>query len=273
MNSLVKRILTAGITVPGVIALLFFSKRNNFPWAVGLFLACFAGIALFEFYNLIERVDVDVMPLANAILGAGGFCGYVWFHENFNLVIMGIVVGVAVVINLRRRELKENLRTIGGAILGLIYIPWLLHYFYLIYFAETGIIHSLNVLFIVWGYDTGAYFVGRWFGYHTIASHISPKKTAEGVMGGIAFAYVGASLSPIWVPYRMWIPHIVLIAILVGLATQFGDLVESLVKRKAGVKDAGEVFPGHGGVLDRIDGLLFALPMFYFYFHFILRFV
>ena len=273
MNTLSKRIITALISGPGVLALIFFSKRNNFPWAVGLFLAISAGIAVFELCILFQKADINVRPACSGILATLGFFAYVWFSHKFTPIIVTTVLSAAILINLGFESIKENIKSAAAVILGFIYIPWLLHYFYLIFIAESGVIHSANVLFIVWGFDSGAYFVGRFFGTHKIAPNISPNKTAEGVLGGIFMAYVGASLSPIWVPYRQWIPHLILIAILVGLAAQLGDLVESVLKRLAGLKDSGSIFPGHGGVLDRIDGLLFALPVFYFYFHFILRFV
>ncbi|MFP4588378.1 MAG: phosphatidate cytidylyltransferase [Candidatus Acetothermia bacterium] len=273
MNTTAKRILTAVIMVPGVFALLFFAKRNHFPWAVGIFLALSSGIAVFEFSQLMAKAGLQLRPLSLALIASLSFFALIWFDPQQTLLIGGSTLLAGTLINIRNLSLSKNLKNAAAAILALIYIPWLLHYFYVIYAAQDGIVHAINVLLIVWGYDTGAYFAGRWLGKHQIAPHISPNKTIEGLGGGLVVAFLGASLSPVWVPYMAWIPHILLIAFLVGLSTQLGDLVESSFKRLAGVKDSGELLPGHGGVLDRIDGLLLALPTFYFYFHYILRFI
>jgi len=268
-----KRIVTSLILGPGVIALLFFSKRNDFRWAVGLFLALFVGLAVGEFCELIQKTGLRMRQFPTALAAAVGFFVYAWFEGRYSVSISGGTLFFAVLFNLHSGGLRENFQTLLAVVLGLIYIPWLMHYFYLLFLAESGVVHAVNALLTVWGYDSGAFFIGKYFGRHPLAPEISPNKTVEGVAGGLAFAYLGASLSPIWYSYIHWVPHILLIAVLVGLATQLGDLVESLLKRIAGVKDSGSLFPGHGGVLDRIDGLIFALPVFYFYFHFILRFV
>ena len=273
MNTLIKRTLTALVAGSGVLALLVFAKRNDFRWAVGLFLAICVGIAIIEFCELMEEAGFQLRPRPLALLASTAFFLYSLTRGQINPLLMVAFLVVAIINTARRVSLNDNLKNALAALLAFIYIPWLLHFFYLIYLAESGIIHSINVLFIVWGYDSGAYLFGRLVGKHKIAPHISPNKTLEGVIGGLFLAYGGASLSPIWYPYRMWIPHIAILAVLVGLAAQLGDLTESSLKRIAGVKDSGVLFPGHGGMLDRIDGLLFALPVFYFYFHFILRFI
>ena len=273
MSTIKKRIITALITAPGVLALLFFAKRDNFPWAVGLFLAISAAIGTAEFCSLIKKLGIKVRIIPTSILAGLAFFAYSLFGPKYGNLIGVTTLLVATINNLGIRKKEENLKSVLAAILGLVYVPGLLHYFYLIYLAESGIIHAINLLLIVWGYDSGAYLAGKFFGNQKIAPEVSPNKTVEGVAGGLIFAFLGASLSPIWVPYIKWLPHIAVLAVLVGLATQLGDLTESWFKRLAGAKDAGSLFPGHGGVLDRIDGLLLALPVFYFYFHFILEFI
>ena len=273
MSTIKKRVITAMITAPGVLALLFFAKRDDFPWAVGLFLAISAAIGTAEFTGLIREFGIKVRIIPTAVLAGLSFFAYSFFGPRYGTLIGVSTLIVAVINNLGLRNSRENLKSVLAAILALVYVPGLLHYFYLIYLAESGIIHAINLLLIVWGYDSGAYIAGSFFGSQKIAPEVSPNKTIEGVAGGLIMAFLGASLSPIWVPYIKWLPHIGLLAVLVGLATQLGDLTESWFKRLAGEKDSGSLFPGHGGVLDRIDGLLFALPVFYFYFHFILKFV
>jgi len=117
------------------------------------------------------------------------------------------------------------------------------------------------LLALVWAGDTGAYFVGRAIGRHKLYPTVSPKKTIEGAIGGLA-ASVGVAIliTQVWLT-RIDIPHAVLIGLLGGMAAQMGDLVESLIKRSCGVKDSGTLLPGHGGMLDRVDGVIFAFPV------------
>lgn len=277
MKTLTKRTITSLITAPGVLALLYFAKREDFPWAVGLFLAIMAAIGTAEFCHLMRESNIKARIIPTSILAGLAFFTYALLGPRYGYFIGTSTLLAAIITNLGYRSTNENVKAVFAAILGLVYVPGLLHYFYLIYLAEYGIIHAINLLLIVWGYDTGAYLFGKVFGSSKIAPEVSPNKTLEGVAGGLIVAFIGASISafisPVWGPYTRWLPHIGILAVLIGFSTQLGDLTESWLKRLAGVKDSGHLFPGHGGVLDRIDGLLFALPVFYFYFYFILEFL
>jgi phosphatidate cytidylyltransferase len=125
----------------------------------------------------------------------------------------------------------------------------------------------LFVVFLVAFNDIGGYFVGRSFGKTRLAPLVSPKKTVEGLIGGLILGAVAASVLvtfPAWEPIGL--AQGLVLAAVVGVFAPLGDLVESMVKRSIGVKDMGSVLPGHGGMLDRIDGFLFALPALYFAF-------
>jgi len=117
----------------------------------------------------------------------------------------------------------------------------------------------LVLVAIVWGFDTGAYLIGRTIGRHPFFPWISPKKTMEGVLGGLVVAIVAAGIA-LAVTGADWLPAIVLGPV-VGACAQAGDLAESLLKRAAGAKDSGSLIPGHGGILDRVDSFLFAAPV------------
>lgn len=127
---------------------------------------------------------------------------------------------------------------------------------------DNGNLLLLLLFIIIWAADSGAYFVGRWKGKTKLANHISPGKTVEGLAGGLAMAAVAALISFYWLNLQ----HNLLILTLVGICTAamsvLGDLVESYYKRLAGIKDSGTIFPGHGGVLDRIDSLTAAAPIY-----------
>lgn len=129
----------------------------------------------------------------------------------------------------------------------------------------TSLIVLLFALFIVWSTDIGAYMIGRKIGKHKLAPSISPNKTVEGAIGGIVCAVVVSALY-LWkfgahFPYSM--PMMLIFVVIFSIAGQLGDLVESSYKRFYGVKDSGKILPGHGGILDRFDSLLFVFPMMY----------
>jgi phosphatidate cytidylyltransferase len=130
----------------------------------------------------------------------------------------------------------------------------------------------LMMLFvIIWANDIFAYVIGKTLGRHPLAPVISPRKTVEGAVAGFLFGIPAA-----WLYQRFFLPwmgdfHAVLLGMLIGLAGQAGDLCESLVKRAANVKDSGAILPGHGGMLDRLDSLLFGAPAMYYYFYLVLQ--
>jgi len=129
--------------------------------------------------------------------------------------------------------------------------------------ADTGPLLALSVLLVVWMADTGAYFAGRRWGYHKLAPSVSPGKTVEGAAGGMAVVLCYALLSSYWLETSsMGLLTWLIICLASALFSILGDLVESRQKRHARVKDSGSLLPGHGGVLDRIDSLTAAAPLF-----------
>ena len=124
---------------------------------------------------------------------------------------------------------------------------------------RAGSAWLITLLLLVWGYDTGAYLTGRWIGRRRLIDHVSPSKTIEGLAGGLVAATIAAGIGTWLVGMAPW--HALVIGPLIGLVAQAGDLAESLLKRAANRKDSGFLFPGHGGMLDRIDSFLFAAPV------------
>ena len=121
----------------------------------------------------------------------------------------------------------------------------------------------LGIFMFIWLYDTGAYCVGMLLGRHRLFERISPKKSWEGVIGGVAFSIAGAFASHYWFDEFFQVPDLMTwvgLGVVVAVFATFGDLVESLIKRTVGVKDSGNIMPGHGGILDRIDSLLLVVP-------------
>jgi phosphatidate cytidylyltransferase len=128
--------------------------------------------------------------------------------------------------------------------------------------SYTGAWWLLYVMFLVWGADSGAYAFGRLFGKHKLAPKVSPGKTLEGMFGGLAMSALLAWLFSLYVPLHISFNTLLICSVFAVLASVLGDLTESMFKREAGIKDSGNLIPGHGGVLDRIDSLTAAIPVF-----------
>jgi len=137
--------------------------------------------------------------------------------------------------------------------------------------GEDGGYWILMAFAVVWGSDTGAYFSGRAFGKHKLAPRVSPKKTVEGAVGGLLASVTAVVIFKLTaLPELAWW-QVFALAVPANILGQTGDLCESLIKRAHGVKDSGIIIYGHGGMLDRIDALIFALPWFYFFQHYLFR--
>ncbi len=162
-----------------------------------------------------------------------------------------------------------NIHRFAFSVMAFLYLPWTLGYFLLLRYAPDGNLGLWTLtlpLVATFATDIGAYFIGRAFGRHKLAPTISPNKTIEGSVGGVA-ASIGALLGYTSVvkgvfPFG-WV-ELLLVSLLLSLAAQLGDLTESMLKRYCGVKDSGEFLPGHGGLLDRMDSLLFSVPLTYY---------
>ncbi len=136
---------------------------------------------------------------------------------------------------------------------------------------ETGSDLVFLLFFVVWSSDTAAYYVGTTFGRRPLAPRVSPKKTIEGAVGGVLGAVLAAFLARPWFFNRLSVTDCLVIGLSLGLVGLLGDLVESMLKRGAGVKDSAALVPGHGGILDRVDSLLYAGPVLYYYYLFAMR--
>lgn len=136
---------------------------------------------------------------------------------------------------------------------------------------EAGSDLVLLLFFVVWSSDTAAYFVGTSFGRRPLAPRVSPKKTVEGAVAGVLGALFAAFLASVWFYRRLSLIDCVVLGLGLGTIGLLGDLVESMLKRGAGLKDSASLVPGHGGILDRVDSLLYAGPLLYYYYVFAMR--
>ena len=270
------RILTAVIVLPFLIASILV------PWLkwlfVGLAIAAMA-LALFEFYVLAKQRGLNPDTgagylAATAILVISTFPIDLYNILLVQFVIILLTVGTLIAATLRGAPFDKMIGSVGSTILGVLYVALLGSYLVSLRMLPnpTEAAHVLSFFFLVlMGADAGAYYVGRAFGKNKLAPSISPGKTWEGVVGGIVAALAMATLAHYWffreLPLKLALPLAAVMTI-VGI---LGDLAESALKRGAGAKDAAKILPGHGGLLDRLDSLLFNAPLIYyfvrFYFH------
>jgi len=166
---------------------------------------------------------------------------------------------------LGRDEFEGIMARIAKASFGLLYVGFLLSHLVLLRGLTSGLAWIFFLLFVIFLGDTSAYYVGKVFGRHGLYRRVSPNKTVEGAIAGLAGSLICALIfwSLVFRPFSFG--HCVVLALGMGLLGQAGDLCESMIKRSAGVKDSGRILPGHGGILDRIDGLFFAAPFLYYY--------
>jgi phosphatidate cytidylyltransferase len=182
--------------------------------------------------------------------------------------IFPVTACVLVVLAVRlfsRRPVDGALEDVGATLLGILYVALLFGFQVGIHRWFQGKQFLLFLYLVIWASDTGAYYVGTAFGKRRLYEKISPKKSIEGFMGGTAAAMIVALLCAFWLVKSLSAVEAVVLGMVLALAGTLGDLAESLLKRSAGVKDSGTLIPGHGGVLDRMDSMLFAAPVLYYY--------
>jgi phosphatidate cytidylyltransferase len=271
-----KRILTAVVVLPFLIASILIS---SLWWVFVLLAAAAMVLGLWEFYLLAKRLKLKPDVGAGYLAGAALVTIAVQKDPAITVlssqfVIIALTAGALIAATLRGAPFEQMIASAGATILGVLYVPFLGSHLISLRtsFNPTLSAHLLSFFFLIlMGADAGAYYVGRAFGKHKLAPSISPGKTWEGAIGGVVAAVAMAALSHFWFFRELPLKYILPLAVVMTLVGIFGDLAESALKRGAGAKDAANILPGHGGILDRLDSLLFNAPLIYyfafFYFH------
>jgi len=231
----------------------------------GFFLVL-SACCLYEFYRIVGDANGKpnaLLGLLFGVLAFGVYGGYQLGDLSPNCLLLVIPLAALVwIVPLYQKDQDNPFTGIAYTFLGVIYIVLPFVSFLSLGFL-TGAYNyrlPLGFMLILWGNDTGAYLMGRFFGRRRLFERISPKKTWEGLIGGILLALVVSSVLALYYPViSVW--QWVGMALLISVFGTFGDLVESMLKRSRQVKDSGSILPGHGGLLDRFDGLLLAAPV------------
>ena len=257
------RLLTAGAAML-VIGVLAFYPPLHIAFDIVVSLAIAVG--LLEFYGLVRAAGIGPESF-------WGTLGGIWIGAaaHFGLLNSGLLTGLLVVACAHLLRGKRNIAGLATSIFGLVYVAWMgSHIILLRALPETGVGHIMILFALVWLNDAGGYGIGSGFGRSRLPATISPNKTVEGSVGGVAFTLLGAAilkelqrLGVTVLPAYTGAQYL-LIGFVLSFAGQIGDFTESYFKRDAGVKDSGRFFPGHGGLLDRVDGMLFAAPVLYY---------
>jgi phosphatidate cytidylyltransferase len=271
-----KRILTAVVLISVVGALIYFDGYFSRHWPVTLVAAIVAGLAATEFRTFTEAGGCPI-PLWWTLSAVAAFFLATCFRPLDTITVVSFVTLVLFAVAAFRTSIERVLWQTAAGVLMLIYIAYPLTLLPRILSEENGTALLLFLFLCVWSGDIAALYIGKRFGRHKFSPRLSPNKTWEGAIASIVasvafgmalvgagdwitqqgYSYTGLHTSEPW-----WV--FLLLAVLLNAAAQFGDLLESALKRGAGVKDSGTLLPGHGGILDRIDALLVAAPVLWF---------
>ncbi|HMS65378.1 MAG TPA: phosphatidate cytidylyltransferase [Ignavibacteria bacterium] len=260
MSNLFKRVIVGVIGIPLLIAVFYFGGI-----ALLVFSLIVSSIALWEFLTITEKKDLHPQKVTGVILSAAIIlCSYFTDIEFLSMVYVSS--SILICAEILKKEKADPLNPVT-ALFGLIYItiPFSI-------LSELNKYSELNlviyVFVLIWTCDTSAYFGGRFFGKHLL-SPLSPKKTWEGSVSGFLFTVLVSLIIHFIYPDKLNFNDALMTGMIIGIFSQAGDLFESLVKRFCGVKDSSGLIPGHGGILDRFDSLIFAVPLIFIYFRYV----
>jgi phosphatidate cytidylyltransferase len=267
-----QRIVTAIVLVPIVILLIFFSPTQPLPMMGAIFVV--SVLAIWEYLGLADAMGAKT-PRLVVVVALALLLATVFRRSDLLEPILGILSLLLFLVCAFRSPVNRVLPDTAYSIFGLIYIGLPMGMLYLLSTRDNGPSLLLFLFMAVWCGDVAALYIGRAFGRRKLAPKISPNKTWEGSVASVAGSVL-VTLLLVWVSgllvarnieslsYPGPILHWIGLAILVNIGAQLGDLVESAIKRGAGVKDSGHLLPGHGGMLDRIDALLLAAPLLWY---------
>jgi phosphatidate cytidylyltransferase len=255
MNETLKRALSGAVYIILLLSCILYSQES-----LAILFGIFMLIGVYEFCKILSLNLFVSLSIASVSY-------YFLWNKSQNSTIKSIIVGVSILISIKLLLYLFNLKksTFNFAtryllLIGYIIIPFIITNYVAI--GKNGYNPKIliSILILIWANDTFAYLVGKNFGKHKLFPSVSPKKTIEGFIGGVIFTIIfSVLLSKFYIQSNILYIWIV-IAIIVSIFSTLGDLIQSKFKRVAGIKDSGKIMPGHGGILDRLDSIIFVIP-------------
>jgi phosphatidate cytidylyltransferase len=256
-----RRLYTAAALIPAVYVIIVHLP----PWALTLLLIAVGSIALVELYQICFQ------SRSNRLVIAVGLAAFVLVvaRDHMSLSLSTLLAASALIVSIAVRVLSSQTdhrwKDTLIILLGVLYVGFPLGTVVSSRSLPAGESLVLFLAVVTWASDTGAYYAGTLWGKHLLLPSVSPKKTIEGLLGGLALAVSAALLAQWGFASQLSLSDALILGVLVTGMGLLGDLFESVIKRRTGVKDSGGILPGHGGMLDRLDSLLFTAPTFYYY--------
>ena len=264
-----RRILSAVVFLP--IFWVIVKKFGHVPF--DLLIAMAAGVALFEMYRLAEARGQRCHHLIGGLVMLLFLAAFISPAISIEYALLAGLFFIPLATLRRGGEWGPALGDIAATLFGATFIGLLFGYLIGLRLlndlpkgGETGSDLVFLLFFVVWAADTAAYYTGSTIGRTALAPRVSPRKTVEGAVGGVLGALAAIFVARAWFMHWLSLPDCLILGLLLGVIGIFGDLVESMLKRGAGVKDSASVVPGHGGILDRVDSVLYAAPVLYYYY-------
>ena len=258
-----KRIFSAIILIPASLLVVIYATPLFYLIGIGLI----GTVCLYEYFGLMHAMDFHVRPWFGYgifwILLITLYCDSLLFSPALALILVAAFISASW---RRRLTIRDRMSGVMADFFGVLYITLCFYPALPIRFEFSDGLHwTLLALLVIWGGDTFALVIGKKFGKNPFAPVLSPNKTKEGALAGL-LAGIGIAVALQWFLFNeLPLGHVIAVSILLGIFGQLGDLAESMIKRAAGIKDSSNLIPGHGGVLDRMDSLLFSFPLLYAY--------
>ena len=261
-NNFLKRTVTTIIGVSLAFVTIFWI---GFPFFIIITIIALLGLR--ELYSIAHKrgyrpsyILGSILTLYFIIITVYDICSLNYYIEN---IIITFFIILTFIFQLFKKDYSKVLAETSVTIFGSIYLGYLLSFILKIKDLPNGNYYLISLLIITWANDTGAYLIGTKFGKNKIFPKISPKKTIEGSIGGIIFSIAGTFALKNWL--NLTFNELLSLGLIISIIAQLGDLFESVLKRGSGIKDSGTLIPGHGGILDSLDSLIFTAPVFYYY--------
>lgn len=257
------RLATAAVAIPLLLAIIFRAP----DWGWGALVVAIALLAIVEYLRLAFGTRLGPRVVGTA-LGAMVVLAAVSAPAPGTWLVASLAALLPVAMTyvvLLRRDLAEGLADVGAIAVGVLYGGLMLPHFFWLRQLPDGAAWVTFVIAIGMAGDSGGYFVGHALGRHKLIPHLSPGKTVEGALGIVAVSLLCAAIAKLVLFPQHSLAEIMVLGTVMSIIGQLGDLSESVMKRAVGAKESGALFPGHGGVLDRIDSLLFPLVLVYYY--------